>query len=134
MSIELIPLATMRVEVRFPLVVGNGRMIYEVESGTIDGARLKGKLKGSSGADWMVMDDNGVGTVDVRLLIETEDDALIYMQYMGRVDTNAPGLPILTAPRFETGDDRYRWLNAVQAVGKGSLDGATLVYELYELR
>jgi hypothetical protein len=33
-----------------------------------------------------------------------------------------------------TGDDRYRRLNKIQAVAKGTLDGGTLTYEMYELR
>ena len=44
------------------------------------------------------------------------------------------GAPVYATPRFETGDERYRWLNRVQAVGKGVLHGSTLTYELYELR
>jgi len=30
------------------------------------------------------------------------------------------GARLRTAPRFETGDERYLWLNALQAVGLGS--------------
>jgi hypothetical protein len=41
---------------------------------------------------------------------------------------------VYSTPRFETGDDRYRWLNRMQAVGKGTFDGRTLRYELYEVR
>ena len=37
-------------------------------------------------------------------------------------------------PLFETGDDRYRWLNRVQAVAKGVLDGLALTYEVCEVR
>lgn len=32
------------------------------------------------------------------------------------------------------GDDRYRWLNRVQAVAKGVLNGLTLTYEVCEVR
>jgi len=42
--------------------------------------------------------------------------------------------PIYTAPRFDTGDERYARLNKIQAVAKGRLDGTTLRYEVYELR
>jgi hypothetical protein len=41
-----------------------------------------------------------------------------------------------TTPRFVTGADRYRWLNGVQAVAKGSFDlnAMTVVYpQIYEL-
>ena len=47
---------------------------------------------------------------------------------------NGFGAPLYAAPLFETGDDRYRWLNKIQAVGKGAFDGTTLEYELYELK
>jgi hypothetical protein len=67
-------------------------------------------------------------------VLETHDGALVYIEYLGRVDTKTPGAPVYNAPRFETGDERYRWLNTVQAVGKGVLDGNTLTYELYEVR
>lgn len=40
----------------------------------------------------------------------------------------------LGAPTFEVSDDRYAWLNTVQAVGRGQLDGSRLVYELAEVR
>ena len=30
------------------------------------------------------------------------------------------------APKFETSDERYTWLNAVQAVGKGQLGAGTV--------
>ena len=49
-----------------------------------------------------------------------------------------PQLPatIYVAPRFETCDERYLWLNRIQAVGKGTLqeDGLSLYYEWYEVR
>jgi len=40
------------------------------------------------------------------------------------------------APVFETGDPRYQWLNAVQAVGKGimSADLSRIDYDVYELQ
>lgn len=71
----------------------------------------------------------------MRALVETHDGALVFIQYNGRVDVSRrDAAPVYSAPRFETGDDRYRWLNRVQTVGKGTFDGRTLRYELYEVR
>ena len=42
--------------------------------------------------------------------------------------------PVYAAPLFETGDERYAWLNRVQAIAKGTLDGPTLTYEIAEVR
>jgi hypothetical protein len=41
---------------------------------------------------------------------------------------------VYAAPLFETGDERYAWLNRIQAVAKGTLDGPTLTYEIAEMR
>ncbi|MET1003449.1 MAG: DUF3237 domain-containing protein [Acidimicrobiia bacterium] len=139
MSIELVPLATMSVVLRAPLMLDGtpvgSRWIFEVESGVIEGERINAKMKGQSSADWFVIGPEGTGTLDVRALAETDDGALVFIQYNGRVDlsTGTPG-PTYAAPRFETGDARYAWLNKIQSVAKGRLDGSNLVYEIYEVR
>jgi len=91
-------------------------------------------MKGSAAADWLTLGPDGTGSLDVRALLETHDGALVFIHYTGRVDTTVPGAPVYATPRFDTGDDRYRWLNRVQAVAKGSFDGTTLVYDVFELR
>ncbi len=67
-------------------------------------------------------------------VMQTDDGALVFVHYAGRVDATVPAAPIYATPRFDTGDDRYRWLNRLQAVAKGRFDGCILTYELYELR
>jgi hypothetical protein len=62
------------------------------------------------------------------------------MQYGGRFNLASPPEQRFAhvAPTFETGDERYAWINGIQAVGKGLLvagpDGARLEYEFYEMR
>jgi hypothetical protein len=137
-AIELVPLMTIEIGLAKPLIVGEGpagnRMIFELAAAKFEGDRLRGTHKGNAGADWVTISPDGTGSIDVRGLLETDDGALIYVQYHGRTDLSTPGAPIYTAPRFETSDDRYRWLNKVQAVAKGTLDGSTLTYEIYEVR
>jgi hypothetical protein len=139
MSLELVPLCNLEVHLRDPIFVGDGpagtRLIFEVESATVEGDRVRGKVLGHGNADWLTINGT-VGTLDVRLTIETDDGALIFVQYQGRVDVSggAGAAPIYCAPVFETGDDRYAWLNVVQAVGQGSLDGSLLNYEWFEVR
>jgi len=139
MTLELVPLGTMVAELRPPKVLpktpAGTRMIYEVASGYIEGERLNAKLAGNAAADWLLVGPDGTGTLDVRSLVETDDGALVLIQYRGRVDLAAgPRSPLYATPRFETGDPRYAWLNKLQAVGKGFLVENTLTYELYELR
>jgi hypothetical protein len=111
------------------------RVIVEVKELRVEGERLRGTMKGRAAADWLTIGPDATGTVDVRMTIETHDGALVFMQYQGRRDfSQGMDAPVYTAPRFDTGDDRYAWINKVQAVAKGTVEGTTLTYEVYELR
>lgn len=137
MALELIPLCSVDVTLSAPIVVGEGpsglRLVFEVEGMAISGDRLNGKSKGVAAADWFTI-VGSVGTLDVRGTFETDDGAIVYVEYRGRTDTSKPGAPVYATPVFETGDERYAWLNAIQAVGKGILDGSQLHYDWFELR
>lgn len=140
MAIELVPLCTVEVTLRSPLILPatplGDRWIFEVESARAEGERFSASLKGVAAADWLLIGPGGVGTLDIRVLMETDDGAMVFAQYHGRVDLSG-GLDaptIFVAPRFETGDERYQWLNRIQAVGKGTLAGNQLSYEWYEVR
>jgi len=139
MTIELVPLATATITLAEPMLLpdtpSGTRLIVEVEDAVLEGERLSGKLKGHAAADWLTLSPTGVGTLDVRATFETHDGALVFTTYRGRSDFSNPGAnPIYAAPLYDTGDERYAWLNLVQAVAKGTLDGLTLTYEIYELR
>jgi hypothetical protein len=141
--LELIPLCTAVVQVGPSLMVGNSpaghRSVGELTSVTIEGERLQGTLAGAAAADWMAR-NGAIGVIDVRMTIRTHDDALIYISYGGRLDLSNPaaGITAYVAPLFETGDERYAWLNSIQAVGKGRLtpgpNGTRIDYEFYQVR
>lgn len=142
--IELIPLCTAIVEVEPPLSVGAGpagvRSIGAITAATVKGERLNGNLAGSAAADWLVR-SGAIGIIDVRMTIRTDDGALIYVSYGGRLDLSNPaqGIVAYVAPVFETGDQRYAWLNKIQGAGKGKLSikqggAAQIEYEFYEIR
>jgi hypothetical protein len=136
--IELVPLCTFTGTLAAPLALGNTpsgtRLIFHVTDGSVTGDRLNATLKGQANADWLTIGADGTGTLDVRLVVETDDGALVFLQYHGRVDTTIPGAPVYAAPRFDSGDERYSWLNKIQAVARGTLDGTTLTYEVCEVR
>src|SRR5262245_59443522 len=139
MAIELVPLATATATLAAPLTLPNTpsgtRVVYEVLAYRWEGERLRARQKGVAAADWLIIGSEGTGTLDVRVTLETDDGALILVQYGGRIDlSGAPGRPAYAAPRFDTGDPRYAWLNRLQAVAKGTLDGSVLTYEVYEVR
>jgi len=140
MPIELVPLCTLKVQLKPPVEVGpavfGSRMIFEVASFEIEGERLRATMEGSAAADWLLVGPGGEASLDVRATGRTHDDALVYIAYYGRFtfDGSLP-VTIYVAPRFETSDDRYRWLNHIQAVGKGVVDeNLLLTYEWYEMR
>jgi hypothetical protein len=58
--------------------------------------------------------------------------------FHGRLDLSQGqgASPVYSAPLFETGDERYAWINKIQAVAKGelSVDGKRRVYEICEVR
>ena len=71
--------------------------------------------------------------MDARLLLETDDGAMILVRYEGRIVYHDNGASVMIAPTFETNDERYAWLNSVQGIGKGERVGTTLIYDLYEV-
>ena len=108
------------------------RMIVGVTGGTFEGERLRGNVLQPSG-DWITVRPNGSMKLDVRIVLSTDDGASIYMSYFGLVTPTKDGTRARSAPLFETGDERYAWINDVQAVGIGAMEGTTVRYQVYEL-
>jgi hypothetical protein len=109
------------------------RVVVNASSGTFEGPKLKGTTKGPGG-DWVTARADGSLSLDVRLLLETDDGALILMTYKGISPDG--GTTIRSAPYFETGDKRYAWLNNLQAVatgGTGTGPAGTVTYDVYQL-
>jgi hypothetical protein len=147
---KLEPLMTYRATLKAPAQVGAGpggnRAIYDVTGGEFEGERLRGKIL-PSGGDWILVDSDGVGRLDVRATFETHDGALIYVQYTGVLVMNDAVTAALeqgqesqygdtyfmTQPRFETGDARYAWLNRVVAVAEGRAMPSAVEYRVFEL-
>jgi hypothetical protein len=136
--IELVPLCVAELAIGRAIELGatpaGRRVIGLTDGGRFDGDRLHARV-GAVGADWLVIGPDGTGLVDARLLLETDDGALIHVTYQGRVDTTQ-GMrgPFYTAPVFETAAPAFSWLNRVVAVAKGEVEGRTLRYEVFEVR
>lgn len=120
-----------------PSVVQGGprgtKALIHVTGGSFEGPRLKGTVAGPSG-DWVTVAPNGAMHLDVRMLLTTQDDVPILMTYLGVGVTTDEGLRIRTAPRFEVGDERYSWLNDIQAVATGTTGKGSVTYEVYALQ
>lgn len=141
MAIELVPLCTIHAQSKPPIEIGPGpagtRLVLEVASLEVHGDRLRGQMEGIVG-DWVLIGPEGTGTIDVRAMFRTDDGAGILVQYNGRLDASRGfhlPMTVYVAPRFETGDERYAWLNRIQAVGKGTInEDLSVDYEWYEVR
>jgi hypothetical protein len=143
-------LMTYRAELKPPVEIGAGpfgmRSIFDVTGGTAEGPRLRGKLL-ASGGDWLLVDADGIGYLDVRGTLETDDGARIYVHYHGVLEMNEKILAALakgedtdygdtyfmTQPRFETGDPRYQWVNRIVAVAEGRVLPGAVEYHVYQL-
>jgi len=138
--IELVPLAKATATLSAPIVLPSTpsgmRVIFEMTDYRFDGDRFRARQRGVAAADWLVVGPEGTGTLDVRVTLETPEGAVVLLRYGGRVDASRGlgGAPIYATPQFETGDERYAWLNRIQAIAKGTLTGSALAYEVYELR
>ena len=126
---------TYRTAVIGPHIVGDGplgcRHCYEMIDGVVEGARLNGRTLGS-GADWMLVGDDGVIRMDVRIQLRTDDGATLLVWYDGPArfseqmraalaegkSTEFEDQAIRTAWRLECGDPRYAWVNEAIFVGE----------------
>src|SRR5881394_2010959 len=97
------------------------RIIAPIAGGTFEGPRLRGKVL-PGGGDWTLLRSDGIVELDLRVTLETDDGALIYMTFEGIRDDGAPGAPYFrTVPRFETAEPKYSFLNRLLAVGTAEI-------------
>ena len=145
-------LITMTLTVDFAGMVSIGqtpaglRRIAPVTGGTFTGERLNGKVL-TGGNDWVISREDGVMVIDVRLTLQTDDGALIYLTYQGRLLAGAEAMArfrkgalleaqeysLAIVAKFECGDGRYAWLNNVIAVGTGEQTVTGPVYTVFEI-
>jgi hypothetical protein len=123
------------------------RLHVYITGGEVRGPRLNGRLR-PVGGDWLTIRSDGVGVLDIRATMETEDGALIYLAYKGLADagedgyqrflegTPPPRIPIRGAPRFYTSHPDYLWLNRIQClnVGEADLENWIVGYDLYTFK
>lgn len=88
-----------------------------------------------SGTDLFRQLDDGYAAIDVRILMQTDDGALIHVAYQGFVEPTAvfvQAVESLTPTEFTdqsirttwtltTGDQRYSWINRAIFIGEGRL-------------
>ena len=125
-------LFTLHAELAAPMVAAGGprgtRVVVGVTGGRVTGPKVNGAVV-APGGDWLYLGADGSMNLDVRVQIVTDDGATILMSYLGR----GAGGAIRTAPYFETGDERYTWLNGVQGIATGTVGENSVTYEVYRV-
>ena len=122
-----------------PATPEGDRVIIYVTGGKFSGPRLKGEVL-PGGGDWFLVRPDGIGTLDVRIVLKTEDGEAVYMIYRGIAHLPPGGLgsgpfPIRTAPNFfASRNGKYAWLNSVQALGEGEIVDGGVKYRIYEAK
>ncbi|MBO9708026.1 MAG: DUF3237 domain-containing protein [Caulobacter sp.] len=144
------PLMRLSLVVRTPTVLGRTpggeRRIGVVTGGRFEGEGFAGEIQ-DGGSDWQTIRADGAWMIDCRMVLTTDDGALIGMRYGGIRTGNAEVLDRLArgepvdpseyyfriTPTFETADARYDWLNRVVAVGVGHRFPTGPVYNVFEV-
>ena len=135
------------IDLQAPEAIGAGpygqRSVHTVTGGTFEGQRMRGTFR-PGGGDWL-LSSSSHNELDVRTTIETDDGARIYVTYRGVLKVEpAVAAQVMagaevagdayyfrTAPRFETGDERYAWLNSTVCVAYGYFGAGKVGYRVF---
>jgi hypothetical protein len=112
---------------------GGNRVVVPVSTGTFEGPKLKGTVIAPSG-DAITIRQDGSSVLDLRLLLQTDDGQKILMTCRGIAYAGPDGtLFARIQPLFETGAERYSWLNKVVAVGVFRRVPGKVAYRIYRI-
>ena len=140
-------LGTLRAGIVAPHPVGENLLVFNVLDGALESPKVNATALAPSG-DWIQVQPNGNWKLDVRLLFQTDDDALIFCYYNGvlkadesvfqRINAgeSVPGSDMYfrSTPYFQTSAPKYAWMNDISCVGKmRSFGDGVVLYDLFEI-
>jgi len=123
------------------------RRVFTVSAGEFAGDRLRGEVLPQASSDLLLVRADGSSQQDVRLILRTDDGALILMTYRGvrhaSAEVNAriargervaaSEYYLRTAPFFETSSPKYAWLNQIVSIAIGERQPDGVKYEVFEI-
>ena len=123
------------------------RRVFTVSGGQFTGDRLRGVVLPEASSGLLLLRADRSYQQDVRLLLRTDDSAIILMTYRGvrhasdevnaRIARGervaASDYYLRTAPFFETSSPQYAWLNKIVSVAVGERQSDGVSYEVYEI-
>ena len=137
MALQLEHVTNLFVEVAAPVEIGETglgrRRVIPITGGRATGPKLNGIIL-NSGADFQIVQNDGVTKLEAKYVIEVEGDGRIYVDNFGlrhgppdvmerllRGESVDPALIYFRcSPRFETGVESLRWLSRNIFVGSGA--------------
>ncbi len=130
------PLMTVRIEAgeaqKFGKVPHGVRTMVPVTGGDFEGPRLRGKIL-PGGGDWLLLRSDGVMEFDLRITLQTDDGALIYMTFVGLRHGDDPSSYFRTTPRFESAAAKYDFLNRLICISVSQKLPTGAVHEIEEI-
>jgi Protein of unknown function (DUF3237) len=120
------------------------RLTYVIGGGRCDGPRLSGDFL-PGGGDWVLLGADAVSRLDVRATLRTDDGALVHVTNIGRVRIDAAAIDRFRAgelishdqmygrssPLFETGDERWAWLNGTYTLAVNEVSLTAVHYRVF---
>jgi hypothetical protein len=120
------------------------RLTYVIGGGRCDGPTLSGDFL-PGGGDWVLLGTDGVSRLDVRATLRTDDGACVNVTNIGRVRMDDAAIERFrsgelirhdemygrSSPLFETGDDRYAWLNGTYTVAVNEVSLTAVHYRVF---
>ena len=120
------------------------RQIIYIKGGKFEGPKLKGVVL-PGGGDWFIRRADQMVELDVRCVLCTDDNHLIYCCLRGINEmTSDVAIKAISGERIdsskyyfrvtaltETGSRKYAWLNRIVAVGVGKLVPTGVEYKIY---
>lgn len=143
-------LFTLRLEiapfVRVGATPGRTLNVAPIAGGTFEGERLRGTIS-PGGSDWLEPRDDGANLINVRIVLETDDGALIAIRYRGIRYANPEVAARMQAGEtvdaseyyfratfmFETASEKYGWLNHIVGVATGERPPSGPIYHVFEV-
>jgi hypothetical protein len=125
--------------------IGTGRRRdIPIIGGKFEGPRLQGRIL-NGGADWQLVQHDGLSRIDTRYSLQTDDGALINIATRGIrrgppeiIAALSKGKPVDPAKyyfrftaHFETGASKYTWLNKSLSIGAGVRLANSVIYNAY---
>ncbi|MEA2939543.1 MAG: hypothetical protein QOD09_72 [Bradyrhizobium sp.] len=141
---------SLAIKVGTPIVAGETgwglRRVIPVLGGEVRGPDLHGTIL-PCGADFQVIRPNGFTELEAKYAFETNDGAVIYIENIGMrfgpkeaLDRIARGEAVdpaliyfRSAPKFETGSEKYRWLMENLFIGSAARHADRVVIDVHQV-